>query len=100
MTLLSAAVLLILILAPFGNLVLINTLLRDFDDPRCRVSILRESLIACAVSTAILWASPGIFRRLGQRGALAVERLMGMLFATISVQMFLDGLSPYFQAHP
>ena len=56
--------------------------------------------IACAFSTAILWASPGIFRRLGHRGAVAVERLMGMLLVMIAVQMFLDGIDQYFKAHP
>ena len=40
------------------------------------------------------------FRRLGRRGAVAVERLMGMLLVMISVQMFLNGISQYFQAHP
>ncbi|MFT4548193.1 MAG: multiple antibiotic resistance protein [Verrucomicrobiales bacterium] len=196
MTLLSAAVLLLLILDPFGNLVTINTLLREVAVPRRRAVILRESLIAfavliffflvgqpllgflgleasslsisgaiilflialgmvfptrklvaesldeepfivpialpliagpttiaaillmassgelprlhllaaitiaCSVSTLILWASPAIFRRLGHRGAVAVERLMGMLLVMIAVQMFLNGISHYLAAHP
>ena len=56
--------------------------------------------IACAVSTVILWGSPGIFRRLGHRGAVAVERLMGMLLVMIAVQMFLDGIAQYLESHP
>jgi len=196
MTLLSAAVLLILILDPFGNLVAINTLLSDFEPARRRRIILRESLIAfgillffflvgqpllnflgleasslsisgaiilfliaigmvfptrsvtsesldeeplivpialpliagpttiaailliasggelsqldlflaiviaCAVTTSILWASPAIFNLLGRRGAQAVERLMGMLLVMIAVQMFLNGISQHFKAHP
>lgn len=65
----------------------------------CATSLFAAISSACAVTTAILWASPGIFLRIGHRGAVAVERLMGMLLVMIAVQMFLDGVSQYFQAH-
>jgi multiple antibiotic resistance protein len=53
--------------------------------------------LATAISSGILWISPWLFQRLGRRGALAVERLMGMLLIILSVQMMLDGLGLYFQ---
>lgn len=52
---------------------------------------------AMGISVLILWASPWIFQRLGRRGALAVERLMGMLLVILSVQMMLDGVEQYLQ---
>jgi len=32
-------------------------------------------------------------RYLGERGLIAIERLMGMLLITVAVQMLMDGLS-------
>jgi multiple antibiotic resistance protein len=51
--------------------------------------------LAIALAGIILWTSPWIFQRLGRRGALAVERLMGMLLIILSVQMMLDGVEQY-----
>jgi len=53
--------------------------------------------LATAITGLILWASPWLFQRLGRRGALAVERLMGMLLIILSVQMILDGIAQYLQ---
>lgn len=193
MTVISAAIVLLLILDPFGNLVTINTLLSDIPSTKRQRIILRETLIAYGILLAflfggnpllsffgveshtlrisggvilfiialgmvfptrsampptlevepfivpiampliagpsaiaallvlarsdahlllnwlgaltfamgitgiILWASPWIFQRLGPRGALAVERLMGMLLIILSVQMMLDGIEQYLQ---
>jgi multiple antibiotic resistance protein len=36
---------------------------------------------------------------LGERGIIAMERLMGMILTAISVQMFLTGLTTYFRLH-
>jgi small neutral amino acid transporter SnatA (MarC family) len=35
---------------------------------------------------------------LGQRGLIAVERLMGMLLTTVAVQMFLSGMREFLAA--
>jgi multiple antibiotic resistance protein len=48
--------------------------------------------IAWAVSGAILLSSTFLYRILGQRGLIAMERLMGMLLVMVAVQMLLDGL--------
>lgn len=52
-------------------------------------------LIAWGVSFVTLVSAPAIVRILKQRGARAVERLMGMLLVMLSVQMFLNGLREY-----
>ncbi len=46
-------------------------------------------------TAVILVVSTWIFRWLGPRGALALERLMGILLVMLSVQMMLDGLGAY-----
>ncbi len=50
---------------------------------------------AWAVTVTILACSGRLSRFLGRRGLTAMERLMGMILTTISVEMFLDGLKLY-----
>lgn len=52
-------------------------------------------LTAWGITAVVLLLSPIIARVLKEKGALAVERLMGMLLVMISVQMFLNGLEIY-----
>jgi multiple antibiotic resistance protein len=52
-------------------------------------------IIASSISTLILLIAPQLRRLLGQRGLIAIERLMGMILTAISVQMFLTGLQTY-----
>lgn len=56
-------------------------------------------IIACSVFTAIMLSSRYLMKLLGARGLIAVERLMGMILTTVSVQMFLFGLAQYLK-HP
>ncbi len=51
---------------------------------------------AWAVSAAILMFSSSLHKLLGERGLIAVERLMGMILVMISIQMFLDGVGNYY----
>jgi len=53
-------------------------------------------LLAWAGTAAILFSATWLYRWLGDRVLVAVERLMGMLLVALSVQMFLDGLQAYF----
>lgn len=53
-------------------------------------------VIAAVVFTITLLCSRYLMRILGQRGLIALERLMGMILTTVSVQMFLSGLKNYF----
>ena len=52
-------------------------------------------LLAWAATAAILFSATLLYKRLGTRALIAVERLMGMLLVAISVQMLLDGIRAY-----
>lgn len=54
-------------------------------------------LIAAASCTIILLFATQLRRFLGQKGLIAMERLMGMVLTTVAVQMFLNGLQTYFK---
>lgn len=56
-------------------------------------SVLGAVTLAAVCAAAILAVSPWIFKRLGRLGALALERLMGILLVMLSVQMVLDGIA-------
>lgn len=51
--------------------------------------------IAC---TLILLFADHLRKLLGQKGLVAMERLMGMVLTTVAVQMFLNGLTAYLAA--
>ena len=48
--------------------------------------------IAWAIGGVILLSSTLLYRMLGERGLVAMERLMGMLLVMVAVQMLLNGL--------
>jgi multiple antibiotic resistance protein len=52
--------------------------------------------VAMGVSTIILVLSPLFYEKLGKPLTSAIERLVGMLLITLSIQMFLDGIAAYF----
>lgn len=52
-------------------------------------------VIAWAVSTVILTASPFLLRVLGDRGLRALERLMGMLLVLLATQLLLNGVREF-----
>lgn len=53
--------------------------------------------IATTLCTLILLSAGPLQKLLGEKGLTALERLMGMILTTVSVQMFLDGINQYFQ---
>lgn len=55
-------------------------------------------LMAWVGTAAILFSATYLYKVLGQRVLVAVERLMGMLLVAISVQMLLDGVKTYLSA--
>jgi MarC family membrane protein len=57
-------------------------------------------LIAWAGTAAILFSATSLYKLLGQRVLVAVERLMGMLLVAISVQMLMDGIATYLHSSP
>ena len=52
-------------------------------------------LVAWAATAAILFSATYLYRWLGTRVLIAIERLMGMLLVALSVQMLLDGVGTY-----
>jgi len=56
--------------------------------------------LAWLATAAILFSATYLYKILGMRVLLALERLMGMLLVALSVQMLLDGLATYFRALP
>jgi multiple antibiotic resistance protein len=48
--------------------------------------------LAWGLSAVILLSSTSLYRVLGERGLIAMERLMGMLLVMVAVQMLLNGL--------
>lgn len=54
-------------------------------------------LLAWAISALILISGAYFYRFLGHRGLKAIERLMGMILLSISVQLLLNAISAYVQ---
>ena len=52
-------------------------------------------VIAWAITTVLLTASPFLLRVLGDRGLRALERLMGMLLVLLATQMLLNGVREF-----
>ena len=57
--------------------------------------LLLAALLAWFVTFVILLSSTFFIRILTRRGLIAVERLMWMILVALSVQLFLEGISPY-----
>lgn len=58
-------------------------------------SSLMSVLLAWSISAVILYFSPVFYRLLGHRGLKAIERLMGMILISISVQMLLNAFKSF-----
>ena len=52
-------------------------------------------MIAWGATAAILFSATYLYRWLGTRVLIAIERLLGMLLVALSVQMLLDGVGTY-----
>ena len=75
-----------------GPSALATILLLRAQDPEGWPKWLAAVLLAWLAGAIVLLAADPLTNCLGQRGASAVQRLMGMLLTTVSVQMFLSGL--------
>lgn len=56
-------------------------------------------LLAWAVCLPIMLASGWLRIKLGERGLIAIERLMGLLLVTIAVDMLMNGFSQFLASH-
>ena len=57
-------------------------------------------LAAWLASAIILISSPYILRVLGDKGARAIERLMGMILLLLAIQMILNGITDFIVSLP
>ena len=64
-------------------------------DPSQRLAWIVALTAAMAVATIVLLGSYRLQRVLGDRGMLAVERLMGLVLTALAVQMLLDGVRTF-----
>jgi multiple antibiotic resistance protein len=60
-------------------------------------SLLLAMTVAWAVSGVILLSSTFFYRLLGERGLIAMERLMGMILVMVAVQMTMNGVRAFMQ---
>ena len=54
-------------------------------------------VLAWLATGLVLVGATSVQRFLGRRGLVAMERLMGMLLATLSVQMFMQGVADFLE---
>ena len=78
-----------------GPSVLAMELLLMSDEPGRWPTWLLAITVAWAGSAVIVLFGSQIVDRLGRRGLIAIERLMGMILVAIAIQMFLTGADIY-----
>ncbi|MGE5668308.1 MAG: MarC family protein, partial [Betaproteobacteria bacterium] len=78
-----------------GPSALATVMLMVSRDPAHRLAWIVALTIAMAVTTVVLLAAYRLQRALGERGMIAVERLMGLVLTALAVQMLLDGVRTY-----
>lgn len=72
----------------------IEILLMSRQPERWGVWLLAVS-IAWAATAVIVVLGAGVTARLGPKGLIAIERLMGMILVAIAIQMFLNGIQEF-----
>jgi len=70
-------------------------LLLGSQSPERRLDWSLALVLAWLGTAIILFGAIALYRVLGTRVLIALERLMGMLLVAVSVQMFLDGVASY-----
>ncbi|MGE3404875.1 MAG: YhgN family NAAT transporter [Vicinamibacterales bacterium] len=78
-----------------GPSALATLLLLHSTVPSSTVTLLLVVTATWAVSSIILLSSTVLYRLLGERGLMAMERLMGMLLVMVAVQMLMNGFASY-----
>jgi multiple antibiotic resistance protein len=78
-----------------GPSAMATSLLLMSGDPSRWLDWLLAVFIAWLASAIIIYFSGYFARFLGEKGLIAVERLMGMLLVTVAVQMLLTGISDF-----
>jgi len=78
-----------------GPSALATVMLMVSRDPSHRLAWVIALTVAMAVATLVMLAAYRLQRALGERGMLAVERLMGLVLTALAVQMLLDGVRAF-----
>ncbi len=78
-----------------GPSLLATLILQVESNPEHFDTVLIAVLVAWLISAIILYFSTTLFKLLGHRGLKAIERLMGMILISISVQMLLNGIKSF-----
>lgn len=78
-----------------GPSAMATALLMMSREPTRWVEWLLAVLIAWLASALIIYFSSYFARFLGEKGLIAIERLMGMLLITVAVQMLLTGIAEF-----
>lgn len=78
-----------------GPSVLAAELLLMSREPERWATWLLAVLLTWLATAVIVFSGSAIAARLGRRGLIAIERLMGMLLVAVSVQMLLNGIDAY-----
>ena len=79
-----------------GPSVLAVELLLMSDEPDQWLVWLIAITVAWAGTSMVVYFGSQVAERLGPRGLIAIERLMGMILVAIAIQMFLTGADMYF----
>lgn len=79
-----------------GPSVLASELLLMSREPERWPTWLLAIVLAWAATAIIVLAGSQVAARLGARGLVAIERLMGMILVAIAIQMLLTGFDVYF----
>jgi len=83
-----------------GPSALATVMLMVSRDPSHRFAWVIALTVAMAVATLVMLAAYRLQRALGERGMLAVERLMGLVLTALAVQMLLDGVRAFIATLP
>ena len=78
-----------------GPSAMATALLMMSNEPSRWAEWLVAVLIAWFVSALIIYFSSYFVRFLGEKGLIAIERLMGMILITVAVQMLLTGIAEF-----
>jgi multiple antibiotic resistance protein len=79
-----------------GPSALATVILFATNEPESMRTWLLAVFLASFVCLVVLLSARFLIQLFGPRGVIAIERLMGMILTTVSVQMFLDGAKLFF----
>lgn len=80
-----------------GPSALATELLLMSQEPQRWPEWLSAVLLAWLAAGVILFFASGLQRHMGDRGLIAMERLMGMVLITVAIQMLLEGIRRYWR---